>query len=96
LYEEETSQILYITCIIKEEKLNWMGIWASERLLNAKWAILQLSHGDNKLHVKEMMSALYLTNTRSGIFIVFIQSVGRHVTSLGHVILILSQLVFPP
>jgi hypothetical protein len=26
LYEEETSQILYITCIIKEEKLNWMGI----------------------------------------------------------------------
>ena len=31
-------------------------------LFNAKWAIFQLYHGGNKLHLMLMMSALYFTN----------------------------------
>jgi len=69
-------------------------------LLSVNSAIFQLYHCENKLILNEMMmrSAVYKTSTFSCIFIVTSslkqQSMGRHVTPLGHIILIPSQAVF--
>ena len=69
-------------------------------MFNANSAIFQLYHGENKLIFNKMMmrSALYYTNPQR--WIVYSasslkqQSADRHVASLGHIILILNQLVF--
>ena len=62
-------------------------------LFNTNSTIFQLYHGENKLIFNEMMmrSTLYKTNTLSWIFSVSSlkqQSAYRHVTPLGHFILI--------
>ena len=74
----------------------WVSEWL---LLNANLAIFQLYHSENKLIFNEMMmrSALYYTNTRSGIYSASSlkqQSACRHVASLWHIILNPSQPVF--
>jgi hypothetical protein len=45
-------------CTSTSFPINWLGKWL---LFNAKWAISQLYHGENKLHFNEMMmmSTLY-------------------------------------
>jgi hypothetical protein len=54
--------------------LSQLQLWVSEwLLLSGNSAIFQVYHGENKLIFNEMMmrSALYKTNTRSWIFVVF-------------------------
>ena len=74
-----------------------VGEWL---LFNAKWAILQLYHSKNKLHIDEMMSVLLLDQvTYSWIFIVLVHwnnslQADMLLHSLWHIILSLSQWVF--
>jgi hypothetical protein len=65
-------------------------------LFNANSAIFQLYHGVNKLVFNEMMmrSALYLVGFFHSASSLKQQSADRHVTLLGHIILIQSQPVF--
>jgi hypothetical protein len=68
-------------------------------LLNVKWAICQLHHGENKSHFNEMMMyfILYLTNTLYWILIVLVHyNNSPHVTPLESIILISSRPVNNP
>ena len=50
----------YITINLNQYVLRNEHVYISMQLIyNAKWVIVQLYHGGNKLHYDEMMSALY-------------------------------------
>ena len=92
------STIMYQWIVVSMKyKNSTKCVRVSELLLfNAKWAIFQLYHGENKLHFNEMM----MTNMVSWIFIVLAHwintqwFVGRHVAPLGHITCIPIQSVY--
>ena len=65
-------------------------------LFNTKWGIFQLYHGENKLHIDEMMMSGFVIDQQAfiGASSLKKQSVGRYVAPLEHIILIPSQPVF--
>ena len=76
----------------------FLDIYRSQTDYNPKGAIIHLYHEENKLHFNEMMmiSTLYphVSLDFYGAGSLKQQSAGRHVTSLEHIILTLSQPVF--
>jgi hypothetical protein len=89
----QMAEMKYILTESQTLKKEWVSKWL---LFDAKWAIFQLHHGQNKLHSMRWYwyTLCIETNTLSWIFVVLAQSqqsAGRHDAPLGHIILITSQ-----
>ena len=82
------------SCILTRDASSTTSwVWVSERVIvvNIKWEMFQLYHGEIKLHFEEMMFALYhhmqLDFHRASSLI-------KHIAPLGHVIRIPSKPIF--